>query len=335
MKSLGVPFLMIAALSSAQTTGKTLRFVHTSGEQNQNELATAVRAIAEVPQLLVDTAANTMELHGGPGNVAAGEWVFHELDRPLSDPPPASPRSYKMEDSRGEGLIRIFRLSHVPAPNQLQEIATAVRAITEVRRLFTYNAPRVILIRGTEEQIAAAEWVLQQLDVPAARRGQFLVRERAIPDSRGEGQMRIYFTANTASVQSLQELATCTRALVEIRRLFTYSPIGAILLRGTEGQMQLAQWLLRELDKPAARPAGANVASQVYQMAEDPKEGTVKIFFLTQTETVNELQQTAVTVRTTTAVRRLFTYNAPRAIAIRGSANQIARASDLLNLEEK
>lgn len=41
------------------------------------------------------------------------------------------------------------------------------------------------------------------------------------------------------------------------------------------------------------------------------------------------LQETAVRVRQLAAIRRVFTYNAERAIGLRGAAGQIAEAEEL------
>lgn len=65
-------------------------------------------------------------------------------------------------------VVKTFYLSNVNTVQELQEIATAVRAVTEVRRLFTYNGQFVVIIRGTVDQVALAEKLIQDLDKPKA-----------------------------------------------------------------------------------------------------------------------------------------------------------------------
>ncbi|MBL8210655.1 MAG: hypothetical protein JNK87_08085 [Bryobacterales bacterium] len=65
-------------------------------------------------------------------------------------------------------VVKTFYLSNVNTVQELQEIATTVRAVTEVRRLFTYNGQFVIVIRGTVDQVSLAEKLLQDLDKPKA-----------------------------------------------------------------------------------------------------------------------------------------------------------------------
>ncbi len=63
-------------------------------------------------------------------------------------------------------VVKTFYLTNTTTVQELQEIATAVRAVTEVRRLFTYNGQNVIIIRGTVDQVALAEKLIHDLDKP-------------------------------------------------------------------------------------------------------------------------------------------------------------------------
>lgn len=63
-------------------------------------------------------------------------------------------------------VVKTFYLTNTTTVQELQEIATAVRAVTEVRRLFTYNGQNVIIIRGTVDQVSLAEKLISDLDKP-------------------------------------------------------------------------------------------------------------------------------------------------------------------------
>ncbi|MBL8177075.1 MAG: hypothetical protein JNK48_20545 [Bryobacterales bacterium] len=325
MKQIGFALLALGFQAMAQTPNKVLRFAHTVNEQHMNEIATVTRAISEVKPW-ADAATRTMRIEGSPEQLAAAEWVFHELDRPLDAAPPSTARVYKMPDAKNEGQVRVFHLAHSPSVQALQELATAIRAATEVRRLFTMGDARIIVVRGTEEQVAVADWLLQQLDTPQ-KPGFSVSRERPMSDPQGEGYLRIFYPRTVTTVQQLQEMATCTRALAEIRRLFTYNVKNAIVVRGTAERLKLAEWLLLELDQ---KPRTEYAASPQYVMPDIAAEGFVKVFFAPHKKSAAELQALAVEVRTTTQVRRLFTYNTPSAICVRGTANQIARAEELV-----
>ncbi len=326
MRNLALAVIALSPVCFAQEAGKTLRFAHTSQEINMQEIATVVRAIVEIRDVSMDTAGRTLSLKGSPQQMQAAEWVFQELDRPLAAAPPAAPRLFRMEDAKGEGLVRVFHVANAGTPHELQELATAVRAITEIRRLFTYNAPRAIAVRGTEEQIAAAEWLLQQIDRPSVAAGTSVTRERAMTDPHGEGHIRIFFLAHAATPQSHQELATCVRAVTETRRVFTNGRHRAILTRGTTGQMEAMGWLIGELDRA---PGAADAASREFRMQEDAMEGVVRVFYA-KTASAERLQTLAMDVRRQTSIRRVFTHNATRAIAVRGTAQQITQAGEVM-----
>lgn len=65
-----------------------------------------------------------------------------------------------------DNVVRVFYIQNSTSVQEFQEIATAVRSLTEIRRVFTYNAQRAILMRGTPDQIALAEKLVHDLDKP-------------------------------------------------------------------------------------------------------------------------------------------------------------------------
>jgi general secretion pathway protein D len=69
-------------------------------------------------------------------------------------------------------VVKTFYIKNATTIQELQEIATTVRSVTEIRRAFTYNAQNAILVRGTTDQVALAEKLIQDLDKP---RGEVVV----------------------------------------------------------------------------------------------------------------------------------------------------------------
>lgn len=65
-----------------------------------------------------------------------------------------------------EQVVRVFYLKNVQTPQELQEIATNVRGICDIRRLFTYNAQMAIIVRAEADRVALAEKVIADLDKP-------------------------------------------------------------------------------------------------------------------------------------------------------------------------
>ena len=65
-----------------------------------------------------------------------------------------------------DNVVKVFYLKNVTSVQEFQEIVTAVRSITDIRRMFTYNAQNAIVVRGTPDQVALAEKLFHDLDKP-------------------------------------------------------------------------------------------------------------------------------------------------------------------------
>lgn len=69
-------------------------------------------------------------------------------------------------------VVKVFYLNNVVKPQDLQEILTAVRTISDIRRIFPMQAQNAILVRGTTDQVALAEKLINDIDKP---RGEVVV----------------------------------------------------------------------------------------------------------------------------------------------------------------
>ncbi len=307
---------LVNALALAQPVefDRTIRLTHTPSIQSQQELATVIRSIIEIRQLTVDPAERQISMRATGEQIAAAEWIAARLDT-VSD---GKQQEYQLP-AGGERFVRIFYVTHVDTTQKLQEAATAVRATVRVRRLFTYPSRQAIVVRGTESEILMSAWLLDRLDRPAAQNGR---QEYAV----GEAEVMRAFYLTTADLpQKLQEMATVVRSTGQIRQVFTYNALRTILLRGTPGQMALAEWMIGRLDRASA---GTAVADS-YRM---PGEGdvSVRLFYLPETAPVERLQEVAVQIRSSAQVPSIFTYNSLRAISVRGSSGQLAAAQEIV-----
>ncbi len=62
--------------------------------------------------------------------------------------------------------------------------------------------------------------------------------------------VKVFYIKNITTVQELQEIHTAVRSIVNIRLMFTYNALNAIIARGTVDQIALAEKLIHDLDKP-------------------------------------------------------------------------------------
>ena len=127
-------------------------------------------------------------------------------------------------------------------------------------------------------------------------------------------------------------MATAIRTIADIRRVFTYNEPRIFVTRGTAEQNVLAKWLVQQMDQPAVGQPGAMTgqSSPVYEYQNsDDAANIVRIFYL-RSPTVQDFQQNATDIRVKTGIRRVFTYNAPRAMAVRGTVDQVAMADRMV-----
>ncbi len=63
-----------------------------------------------------------------------------------------------------EQVLKTFYLSNVYTAQELQEIATAVRGVSDFRRVFTVNSLNALVIRGEADKMALVEKVIHDID---------------------------------------------------------------------------------------------------------------------------------------------------------------------------
>lgn len=63
-----------------------------------------------------------------------------------------------------EEVVKTIYLNNVATPQELQEITTAIRGLTDIRRMFPVSSMNAIILRGTEAKLALAEKVIHDID---------------------------------------------------------------------------------------------------------------------------------------------------------------------------
>ncbi|MBY0375982.1 MAG: type II and III secretion system protein, partial [Bryobacteraceae bacterium] len=67
-----------------------------------------------------------------------------------------------------EQVVKTFYLQNVTSPQELQEVATVIRSVTDIRRLLTYNGQMAMTLRGSVDQVNLAQKIILDLDKPRA-----------------------------------------------------------------------------------------------------------------------------------------------------------------------
>lgn len=336
--TIGLPIaVLLAPIAFGQATpqaieGRTFILQHAGTVQEFQEIATLIRTIAEIRDLTADNDQRSLAVHGTAEQVGLAGWLVKQLDQPVGGPGPgAAVLEYKVADG---DVAQVFYLPHAPTIQDFQEAANAIRTVTEMRRVFTYNDGRVMAVRDTPERVAMAGWMANEMDQATnAQASKTTVREYS---AAGNDALLLFSIANAKTVQDFQEIANAMRTTTEIRRVFTYNTPRIVAVRDTLDDLAMAAWLLKELDKPASAsvPVSASTNSAQSDVPEYRVPGAaddvVRVYHLTNTASVEAFQKEANAVRSAAGIRRAFTYNAERALTLRGTVNQLALAENLM-----
>ena len=65
-------------------------------------------------------------------------------------------------------MVKVFYLKNPTTTQEFSEIVTAVRSVTDVRRMYQFNAENAIVVRDTVDKVALVEKLLHDLDKPKA-----------------------------------------------------------------------------------------------------------------------------------------------------------------------
>jgi hypothetical protein len=240
MKNLAL-LTLTALIAVSQSAERIFPFTQLQTPAQFAETATVIRSLGEIRDLTVDAAQKTMTVRGDATQVELAAWLFSRLDRgaAMDDSPPADYRPATGNDD----VVRLFYFK-VPASNaNMNHMATAVRSLVEIRQAFVSNAAGVFVARGTLAQMDAAKWMMEALE---QRKPGVEAATYRMPDAAGEGAIRLFTVTEASSEQQFQEMVVALRTSSQIRRVFSYYPVRAIAVRGTDAQMEQAAGLLRK-----------------------------------------------------------------------------------------
>lgn len=215
------------------------------------------------------------------------------------------------------------RLLHFTATNSargFQEITTVIQAIAEIPQANFDAAEKSLSLQGTAGQVALAEWLFTNLDKPTNVPPSGAKHEYRVSDTTDD-LVRVFYLTNPPVPQGVQEIVTAVRSLANIRWMFTYNDLRAAVVRGTAEQVNVAEFLFAAMDKPGVQPAAST--SPEFRMNQQP-DNLVRVFYLPNTKTVRNFQEVVTLVRSVSDLRYAFTYNASRAVAVRGNDDQLA-----------
>jgi hypothetical protein len=216
----------------------------------------------------------------------------------------------------GQSSDRVLSFTQANTAQGYQEIGDTVRSVAEVQG--SVDAERKTLsASGAPDNLAAAAWLFSQLDAGAGPREYKMTAPR-------DNVLRVFRLENMKTPTDLQETVNAARSVLEVNRMFPVSGRNLIAVRASAERIAALEWLLGQLDRPAGnRP---DPLFQHYKLTDAPegRDNTLAVLFLNQSDTPQQLQETANVTRSLVEINRLFPSAANRAIAVASSETQVA-----------
>ena len=234
-----------AASADFPLAGEKVRILHVAqapSKQAFQEMATAMRSVTVIRQLAAYYSTGSIILRAPPADLDAAEWIWDQLDRATPAKPtqthkrpiPASPSREDLQDT-----FAVFSVTRSTDVRGFQGIVTAVRSIVELPFIFSYYPSQSIVVRGPASSMDMVTWLVRQLDQSPVPNSTSEFRSPAVDDA-----INIFYLPASTSLTELQERATQIRDAANIRRLYSYLPDRALLVRGTASQLAQARRLL-------------------------------------------------------------------------------------------
>jgi hypothetical protein len=256
-------------------------------------------------------------------------------------PPAVAVRGTDAQIDRAEKLIagnasaitteRTVTLLNAPTAKATDEMATVLRTVVQMREVKVGTAPGAINLQGTPADLDAAEWIVRQLDRPAAWRPSETekkdpaTREFRLPASpdRFGTVIRIFYLSNPAP-KTMEEEFDIVRWVLHTQPVFHYAPRNALVYRdGGMADPADIEWLLQALE------AGATSAPHLLGGKNKDSE-TLRVFALPAGTTAEQVQTVTEDLRIKLTMPGILGRTIPPALAVSATPAQLDQAEKII-----
>jgi hypothetical protein len=308
--------LLFASVAFGQSL--TFQLKNTNG-QGLQEIATTLRTVFDVKTLSVDATVSTITVTGTPDQIAASEWLVPKLDALPGTL--ATPQKYLFGGSNND-VVEVVELKNAPALSDLQEVLTGLRTVADLQKIYQLTAPRLLIMRADSSHIALADFLTPQMDQAATVRSNASVQTYQVAGGGNYDAVLVYGLAHTGTNFDLQEILTNLRTVLDIQKIYLRTGPQLLEIRGSAGQMQMAQWLIAQLDKQTVAGSGAEMPMP------GGKDSVVHVFYLADGANAGDALKSVRQMKVPVAYIR----TSLPALTVRGTADQIAMVGASLAL---
>jgi hypothetical protein len=231
------------------------------------------------------------------------------------------------QTAAGQSVSQALHFTYGQTMVDIQQITNAIRTVGEITQATLDISSKTLTVTGTPAQIAMAQWIFTALDQPAPA-------NQATQQYRPAGSVNdvtnILYLTQPRTAQSFQEIVNAVRTIPEITKVFPYSAQNAIVMRGTDTQAGMGEWLFHQLDVPAGvQPAQSPIAHQY--ASPGAANDQLQVLFLAHPWSVQSVQQITNTLRVIPQLTKVFPCNATGVVSVRGPTATVALAAWLFS----
>ena len=309
MDKLAIGFVFACTAFGQQTE----RAFHLNAPQNLQDVVTTLKTVANLRDVAKDDASATITVKGTAADLALVDWLMPKLETNQGV------QEHRLSDS---DVVLVYPLAHTATTRGLQEVITTLRTVADLQRIYVINAASIIPLRGTPNQIALAKFILKEFDQEPGPRKSASVQTMALTDKPLTAM--VYGLAHTDTTVGIQELITTIRTVLLIQKIYNCTAPKMLALIDTPEMVHTAEWLLSELDR-----AEPNTGVNEMRMP-GGKDDVVHVFYLAHMNDRKEMNAVVMTLRKSAQLMFIYTNGQPHAIIVRGTADQITLAGQLI-----
>lgn len=212
---------------------------------------------------------------------------------------------------------------------------TVLRTVGDIQKVFNYTEQKALVVRAPAAQMALAAFLIDALDVtagssPASPEFQYK------PPTGGNEVLRVFYLTHATTQQGIQELMVVLRLVGGINKVFNATVPMALAVRGTAADIAASEWLIQSLDIPADTHPDQPAGIREYNISGATQgDGLMRVFYPVSNTTPEGLQQAVTALRAKMPGLKVFAFHSPAALAVRGSADQIAQSGQIIQQQEQ
>ena len=229
---------------------------------------------------------------------------------------------------------KVFDFANTPTQQGLQEIATILRTVGNIKQLSIDSASSSLTVSGTADELAMTGWIVHQLDQPipadlsvpqpaAGSNQQYLVA------GKSDDVIQVFHltTVTPNTPQMIQEILTVLRTVEDVQRVYNYTALCDLVVRGPAAQLAFAQYLMSSLD---VKPGSVTTSAEFQYQPQGEGASVARVFYLAHPSIPQHIQEILTTLRTVVQIQKIFNYTAVNALAIRGTAAELAASEFMI-----